>query len=249
MLTVRAAIQRRDSRRAALVVAPSRRFAEHLVCDYSVSRDRIRVVPNPIDLERFTPAASRPAGQPFTLLFVSRISVRKGVEMVIDLSKRLVDLADEVRIELVGDRTMWSDYRPLLADLDPTVAVYRGPVDPVELPSLYHQADGVLQPSHYEPFALTVGEALAAGLPVVASDEVGAAEDVDSACSFIFPAGDVDAFERSVRRLVAALENGQRGELSRLARAEAERLFDRARVARLLAESLRDTAERTRVAA
>jgi glycosyltransferase involved in cell wall biosynthesis len=153
------------------------------------------------------------------------MSVRKGVEMVVGLSHRLSDLAGRVRIRVVGDRTVWSDYRCLLEDLNPHIAVYQGGVPPEGLPDVYRAAHGLIQPSHYEPFGLTVAEALASGLPVVASDEVGASEGVDPRCCRTFPAGDLPAFEAAVRQLVDQIAGGAGAELRTLAREEAERLF------------------------
>lgn len=240
MLTGRSVLQRRDMRLARRVVSPSRHFAAHLARDYGIPLERLGVVPNPIDLERFTPGegegrSERPGVK---LLFVSRMAVRKGLEMVVELSHRIGDLAGRVEIELIGDRSLWSDYRPLLSDLNPATASYGGPAAPADLPRVYRSGDAILQPAHYEPFALTVGEALACGLPVVASDEVGAAEQVDAECCTLFPAGDVAAFERAVRALVATLEGEGRRGLPQRARREAERLFAPTTVASQLVHEL-----------
>jgi glycosyltransferase involved in cell wall biosynthesis len=227
MLAVRSARQRRDIGRAKLVIALSRRFGEHLQRDYGVPPERIRVVPYPIDLDRFSPgsAPGSPGGEPLTVVFASRMSVRKGVEMVVALSHRLTDLVGRVRIEAVGGETLWSRYASLLDALNGDVATYQGHLDGSRLAELFRRADLLLQPSHYEPFALTVGEALASGVPVVASDEVGAAEDIDRGCCSIFPAGDLDTFERLVRELVARLDTPELRSIKALARSEAERLF------------------------
>ena len=63
------------------------------------------------------------------LLFVSRLAVRKGLDLVVGLSHRLSDLTGRVRIEIIGDKSLWSDYRALLSDLNPGVGVYRGELD------------------------------------------------------------------------------------------------------------------------
>src|SRR5579872_6214202 len=86
-------------------------------------------------------------------------------------------------------------------------------------------ADMLIQPSKYEPFGLTVGEALASGVPVVATSEVGAAEGVSSECARIVPVEDATALESAVRMLVGEIQNGARPRLAALARGEAERLF------------------------
>jgi glycosyltransferase involved in cell wall biosynthesis len=240
ILASRALLQRLELPKADRVLGVSRRFAEHLARDYRISPERLGVVTNPIDLERFQAGPRQPLeGRPVTILFVSRISVRKGVDLVIDLSHRLDDLAGQVRIIVLGGPTLWSNYMPLLADLNRAVAAYGGQLPAVELAELYKTADLLLQPSQYEPFGLTVGEALASGLPTVASDEVGAVDGVDANVCVTFPAGDRAAFEAAVRSLVARVQAGDGPELAQVARAEAERLFQPADIAQSLIAELR----------
>jgi glycosyltransferase involved in cell wall biosynthesis len=234
MLAARASVQRRDLRVADRVLAVSDRFGEHLAKDYEIPPERLGVVLNPIDFERFPLRAGTPPTHPITFLFVSRISARKGVEMVVELSHRLSDLAGRVQIVAVGGATTWSDYRPLMDGLNPQTAQFHGALTPAVLSRLYRRAHALLQPSLYEPFGLTVGEALATGLPVIASDEVGAVRGVDEEVCSVFPAGDMDAFEAAVREMVRRVEAGMNGEVARLARSEAERLFSPDRVAHSL---------------
>jgi glycosyltransferase involved in cell wall biosynthesis/GT2 family glycosyltransferase len=249
MLTARSTRQRRDVRSGEMVIALSKRFGRYLSRDYGVPAERIRVLPYPIDLERFLPPAERetPTTEPLTLLFASRMSVRKGVEMVVALSHRLADLAGEVRIEAVGGETLWSRYAPLLAELNRDIASYHGAVENQQLADLYRHADLLLQPSHYEPFALTVGEGLASGLPVVASDEVGATEEVDPVCCRVFRAGDLDGFEHQVRTLVSRLRTHERTQIKAVARSEAQRLFAPSSIAERLMTYLEELRSRTAV--
>jgi glycosyltransferase involved in cell wall biosynthesis len=225
--SARATLQRAQVGRADAFVCPSDRFAALLTRDYHIRRERCHVVPNPIDLVRFAPAAHSPrtTTSPVEILFVSRISMRKGVDAVVDLSHRLSDLVGTVRLLIVGGHSLFSDYRPLLDDLNTDLATYLGPVPAAALPDLYARAAMLIQPSLYEPFALTVAEALASGVPVVASDEVGAAEHVNCLACRVYPAGDGNRLEAEVRRLIDEIRDGKRECLGSAARAEAERLF------------------------
>ena len=172
-------------------------------------------------------------------MFVSRIAVRKGVDAIVELSHRIADLEGQVMIEVLGDRSLWSDYRHLLAGLNPVTSVAVGHVGGDELRERLRGATVLLQPSRYEPFALTVGEALACGTPVITSDEVGATEHVDPRVGLRVPAGDVAALERALRGYLAAVaEPAAERELRALARAEAERLFAPDVVGRQLAAVL-----------
>ena len=241
---VRAMRQRHDARLPAGFLAPSERFADDLRRDLRLDPARVRAVPNPIDLQRFAPAAgaagSHQDGGPIRVRYVGRVSVRKGIDAVVALSHRLADLEGRVTLEVVGGATLWSDYRCLLDDLDAAIASYRGPVATYEVPGVLAETDVLVQPSTYEPFALTVGEALACGVPVVATNTVGATEGIDPACCRVVDSGDLDALEAAVRGLVADLESGAGPRLRALARAEAERRFDPATVVRAVHDVLQD---------
>lgn len=241
LVQTRARIQRRDINLASLVISPSARFADYLSFDYDFPRERIAVVRNPVDLTRHAPLRlpERESDDRQRLLFIARISVRKGVEMVVRLSHQLADLAGKVHIQLIGDHTVWSDYRFLLRNLHPDTATYEGYVPAPELARLYQRADAIIQPSRFEPFGLTISEALATGIPVVASSEVGAVDGVDPSVCRVFPDGDGAAFVRQVRELLAETAvSDRRRQLSVTARSEAERLFAPERSARALADAL-----------
>jgi glycosyltransferase involved in cell wall biosynthesis len=161
---------------------------------------------------------------PRTLLFISRMSARKGLEEIIELSHRLADLSGSVRLLLVGGPTLWSDYTGHLQDLNRNVAEYLGGVPSEEMPALMQSAAMLIVPSRYEPGSIVTGEALACGLPVVLSNEVGPSEVVRGPHVRVYPAGDADGLEAAVRSLLAAVESDGPA-LRAAARANAETQF------------------------
>jgi glycosyltransferase involved in cell wall biosynthesis len=228
-LALRAWLQAKDFARADLVVGLSDRFNELVHKDYGVPRAKQQVVRTPVDLERFNPASPCSGqrlsnGEVHKLLFISRISTRKGVEEIVALSHRLADLSGSVRLLVIGESTQWSDYRPSLADLHPGVAEYIGGMASANLPELMRSSAMLLVPSRYEPGSLVTAEALGCGLPVVLSDEVGNAEVVDGPHARVHRAGDVDSLETAVRSMLAAIE-ANRGAVRAAARENAEREF------------------------
>jgi glycosyltransferase involved in cell wall biosynthesis len=158
------------------------------------------------------------------LLFVGRISVRKGFEQIVELSHRLADLSDQIELDVIGSKTQWSDYTAHLKELNPRVARYIGPISHHRMAAIYDAAEVLVVPSMYEPGGLVVGEALSRGVCVVASNEVGSAEPIHADCCRRFPAGDVAALEATVRRLISDIRI-DRTRLRRLARQEAVRCY------------------------
>lgn len=240
-LIFRSFVQRRDLRKPATVVGMSRRFNELIVQDYGVDPAKTAVLYHPIQQVESTAQATDAVQSPLKLLYIARISVRKGVEMIVELSKRLQDLEGKVQIEVIGDRTLWSDYTGHLKELNASTAVYSGQLKNSDVRSRLATAAGMLLPSHYEPGGLVVGEALAAGVPVVVSNEVGSGEPVDDFVCRKFKAGDMDEFEKQVRQLLKDAQS-YRAELQQKARAEADRHFAPDLIARQLLAICTETA-------
>ncbi len=219
----RALAQRYAIRRASLLICISSVFRDHLVHDYGFPARNTVVVPNPVRTERFA-TADRGAGTPPTVLVLGRISTRKGIEDVVGVARLLVEQQVAVRLRVVGGPSLWSDYTKLLDDLPAANAEYAGHVSAAEIPAELARSDILLQASKYEPFGLTVAEALAAGVPVVATSEVGAIEGVNRSVVAEVQPGDVEAMASAIATMIAALERS-RGEIRIQAQAEAERLF------------------------
>jgi glycosyltransferase involved in cell wall biosynthesis len=74
-----------------------------------------------------------------------------------------------------------------------------------ELPLLYAIGDIFVMPTENEPWGLVINEAMAAGLPIIASEEIGAVPDLvqDGLNGYAFPAGNVEALTRRLQGLVS----------------------------------------------
>ncbi len=245
VLEARSRVQRRELRRPRLVVGPSATFNRLLSADYGVDLARTRVLRHPVDATRFAGVQRRPAeGRPIVLLFAARLSARKGFELVTALSHRLADLDGEVLIKVMAGGSLWSDYSAHLADLHPALARRCEGVSPGEMDAVYADADALLVPSHYEPGSLVVGEALAAGVPVIASDQVGPVEVLSERVCRVFADGDLDALEAQVRRLVAELRAGEGEALAAQARREVAEQFAPERMGSTVVAILEEAAGR-----
>ncbi len=223
-MAVRALIQRVRIKQASLLICISAVFRDHLIRDYGFPREHTVVIPNPVRLERFAGEEAHAPGSPATVLVLGRIAVRKGVEDVIALASTLLERGADVRIRVVGGPSLWSDYTKLLEDLPRENSEYAGQVPPAEVPAELERSDILLQASKYEPFALTVAEALAAGVPVVATTEVGATEGTDRHVVAAVAPGDVGAMADAIEATIERLREAP-AETRALARKEAERLF------------------------
>jgi D-inositol-3-phosphate glycosyltransferase len=146
---------------------------------YSADDAKISVIPLGVDLDRFRPVAKGLAREQLGLkderivLFVGRIEPLKGVDILIDAAAMLESDIDCSVLIVGGDESSEAQVQVLkgLAQargIDHRVA-FIGAVDHEQLPLYYNAADVCVVPSHYESFGLVAIEAMASGVPVVAS--------------------------------------------------------------------------------
>jgi len=136
------------------------------------------VIPNGVDIERFSPNGPRPPGRRApSILFVGSLEQRKGLDVLITAVALLRDRLDPPpRLTIVGDgslrRRILRDARRARIDL-----TWLGTVAHDEIPNCYRAADVLVAPAIYgESFGIVLLEALASGIPVVASRIEGFAE-------------------------------------------------------------------------
>jgi glycogen synthase len=172
---------------ARFILAPADRIVAHtdleadLLASIGVSRGRIAKIPNGIDLGEFSgPPARAPSDDLLTVLFVGRLyPEQKGLEPLV---RAVAALPPEIRLELriVGDD--WGG-RSLVLRLARELGVesrivLTGPLPRSDLLKEYARADVFVLPSLFDCTPIVLMEAMAAGLPIVASRVGGIPEVV-----------------------------------------------------------------------
>jgi glycosyltransferase involved in cell wall biosynthesis len=141
---------------------------------------------------------SRAPGEPHNILFSGRITPEKGVMTLLSALRMLRDMPGlgDTRLSLLGvaqSEEYGAQLRDRIAELGlQDAARFLPPVPRHEIPGVYARHDLLAFTSEWEePFALTLLEAMAVGLPVVSSLTGGSAEIVrDGENAFAFQAGD-----------------------------------------------------------
>jgi glycosyltransferase involved in cell wall biosynthesis len=243
IMSFRALVQRIKIRRASLLICISSVFRDHIVHDYNFPLEKTFVTTNPLRLDRFT-STDRSLSDPPVVLVPTRVSLRKGLEDVVVLARTLLEREVDVRVRIVGGPSIWSDYTKLLDDLPPENAEYGGTVPYSGMPEEFERADIVLLASKYDPCPMSVLEALATGVPVVATSEVGSIEGVDRSVTAEVPPGDVAAMATAITSMLERIAE-RPSEMRSLARAEADRRF----APELVCEQISDALEELVVAA
>jgi glycosyltransferase involved in cell wall biosynthesis len=189
-------------------------------------RGRVHVVGNGVDTVQFTPGADGPPGLPLRVMFMGRVIPDKGADVLLRAVAQLDGTDLEVMVVgrpgFAADAAL-SDHEQHLRELaaqSGAAVRFQTFVPRAELPAILRTADIFVIPSRWpDPSPLTVGEALATGLPVVASRIGGIPETVGDA-GILVPADDAAALAGALRELID--DPAQRAALGHAARARAE---------------------------
>ena len=193
------ALQRAAYGCAHLVAANSRAAAARLAAEHVPAR-KIVVIPNGLDLEAFRPNSYERT--PRTVVVVANLRSGKGHDILIEAAAHVLRDVPDARFVLIGD----GPERRALEDLATVRHVrhaftFAGHQE--KIPACLAGADVFALPSRSEAFPNAVLEAMAAGLPVVASRVGGIPEIIsDNSLGLLVTPGDPGALARSLVRVM-----------------------------------------------
>lgn len=190
------------ARRSSGVIAVSAALAETLAA-LGVDRERLHVLRNGVDLERFRPTADArdsSAASGFTLLSVGTLKELKGHHLAIEALRDL----PHVRLVIAGEGPQRDALGELASDAGVASRVELvGSVPRERMPSLYASADALVLASRMEGMPNAVLESLACGTPVIAAAVGGIPEIVRE------PLAGILLRERSAAAIAAAVRELQ----------------------------------------
>ncbi|HEV2844770.1 MAG TPA: glycosyltransferase family 4 protein [Thermoanaerobaculia bacterium] len=197
------------ARRADLVLAPSAATAAELRRDYGAAE--VGVVPNvtgglPVGL------SGEPEGEPGYLLFVGRLRIRKGVEVLLEALRELRKRVPGAVLRIAGNGEHRDRLERRTAELELGSAVtFLGTCEAARVRMLLRGATALVVPSTYEGMPLVVLEAMEAGVPVVASRVSGIPEVVvDGETGWLVPPEDPEVLARALEEVLTEPEEARR---------------------------------------
>jgi glycosyltransferase involved in cell wall biosynthesis len=223
------------ARRAACTVSLGGKLTPILA---RLGAKRVVVLPNAVEVPA-EPAAYAGHDGPLRLLFVGRFAFNKGIDLLMDVARRLADEGAPVRFDLAGDGPLLAHYQA--AGLPANVSLL-GRVNDAELFALYTACDALVLPTRFEGMPTVVLEAMARARPIIVSDVGACAGLVENGVhGALLPPGDTEALHRAVERFIA-LDLEKRRAMGLAAYQRAHDMFDWPGVARAHVEVLRELA-------
>jgi glycosyltransferase involved in cell wall biosynthesis len=205
-------------RRTDRILATSAYSAAFIAESYRVPAERIAVVPEPIDLDRWRQALTKgpePPRSGHTILCVAHLYPRKDVATLLAAMTRL---SSDAVLRVVGTGPELARLQRQAGELGLGRRVeFLGHVAFDRLAGEYRRADVFCLPSRQEGFGIVFLEAMAAGLPIVAARTAAVPEVVpDGECGILVSAGNPDELAVALDRLLSSPEERRRmGEAGR----------------------------------
>ena len=186
---------------AGAVITTSAMTAAIVSREFAVPRARLFHAPPGVDP---APRARGSKDGAVHLFSVGSITPRKGYA---DLVQALAHVAGDWRLTIAGSRDLAPDHARDIAALIAGQSLgdricLAGAMNADEIAAGYADADLFVTPSHFEGFGMAIAEAIARGLPVIATREVAAAGALPPEAGLTYPAGDVAALADCLRKLI-----------------------------------------------
>ncbi len=188
-------------------VLTTSRYAQRALMDEGVPESRIAVVPPGLDEAYRAPVPDRSGRAPPHLLTVASLQPGKGLLVLVNALGELRDTA--WTWTLVGDDTLDPGFAEGLRDRIRESGIGHrgeqiGPTPPAEMQAQYDHADVFVLPSRFETCSMATREAMARGLPVVATDVGGVAGNFGEApAGRLVPPDQPETLAEALRSLLA----------------------------------------------
>jgi len=202
-------------RRASAITAVSRYTAGIVKKDMGIESP-VRVIHNGVDIELFRPSFSNQSNQKeISIFFSGNLTRRKGAHWLPAISEKL-----DSHTTIYYTKGLRS--RRSLPASDRLQSI--GSIPFTDMPQRYRDMDILLMPTVREGFGLSIAEAMACGLPVVATNCSAIPELIDEGKGgFLCPPGDVDAFAEKLKILASSPK--MRQEMGEYNRSKVEKEF------------------------
>ncbi|NLY08801.1 MAG: glycosyltransferase family 4 protein [Tissierellia bacterium] len=188
-------------KRRAIPVAISSTIAKETVALYNISSNMVETIFNPVDVARFARYKKRTHENQVVFVNVARFSPQKNQTGLVEAFSCVNNELPNARLVFIGDGELKKDVEKKVEQLGLKDKVnFTGNV--ADIPQRLARADVFVLPSHYEGLPMSILEAMAAGLPCIASKIRGNTELIeDGKGGFLFEPTDIDGFAEAINTL------------------------------------------------
>ncbi|MHB9004527.1 MAG: glycosyltransferase [Coriobacteriia bacterium] len=200
---------------AAAIVCVGKRLALDCVAHLGADPGRVLVIPNTYDVERFGFVERSARGSSVRLVTLGRLSSEKGHDVLLHALHNVREAGLDVNLTVVGDGPERATLEALASELnlEPHVS-FTGTLLGVDVFDAFSRADAFVLPSRQEGFGVALIEAMATGLPVVATRSGGPEGIVGPTDGVLVAPGDAASLAAGILALLENLDSYDRSDIA-----------------------------------
>jgi len=225
--------------KADLLVHVSK-FMAYDIERYGIKNKHV-IVPNTVDTSLFYYNDSKNVNSTIKhIIFVGNPTSRKGIDYLLQAVHILRQKREDFVLDIVGDGEECPKYKNMAKKLNISdIVVFHGTKSKKEVAEMMRQSSFLVLPSLWENLPCVLIEAIATGLPVIATDVGGVREIIDESIGVIVPPGDTDSLVGAIEFMLDNSDSYDRTKISEYG----QKLFSYDAVGRKLYEVYRAVAD------
>ncbi len=194
------------------LIAVSNYTAKSIMAEYGISSNKISVIPNAVDIDKFNPEINGTdirkklnLGNEKIILFVGRLDFQKGIEFLISAFSEVIKDFPDVKLIVVGDGPLKNRIKYIIYEHDLSKSVFlMGHATDEDLPKIYAASDLFVVPSLMEGFGIVYIEAMSCGKACIGTS-IGGVEDVivNGYTGILVPPANSDAISQAIKTLLS----------------------------------------------
>lgn len=192
-------------------IIPNNESHKKLLLAFGIPENKLTLIPNGLDIVKFKPrnkiSARKKLGLEINkkfILFVGWLIPRKGCEYLIKSISEIIKTDKNIKLLIIGEGLLKQKLKVFVEDLGLNDYIdFKGSISPDMIPFWMNASDIFVLPSLSEGKPNVVGEAMASGLPVIATNVDGTPDFIDNGKdSFLIPPKDVDSLTNKLKLLL-----------------------------------------------
>jgi len=202
----------------AKILLPVSQNLKEAIESYGIE-NRFQVIPNVINTEMFHPFTSKYRNEKKRILLVALLSPIKGIPYLLRALAQLKEKRQDFVLDIVGDGPNRQEYEDLVKKLGLGDMVrFHGLKSKPEVAEYMRQCDFFVLPSLWENLPCVLIEAIASGIPVIATDVGGVKEMINENVGILIPPKNMKALEEAIKDMLSDCANYSPEEITKYAK-------------------------------
>lgn len=210
---------------ASKIIATSSALKDGILKKISIDVNKISIIPNPADMSSFQLRKESPH-RVFTFISIALLREEKRLDLLLEAFAKIQNKIKDVRLTIVGDGPKKNRLLSLVKNLNIEKFVeFSGFLTKEEIASLLQKCNALVLNSDVETFGVVLVEALASGVPVIATRCGGPADIVTPETGYLINKGNVEELYQSMLKMI---ENHKTFNVERLREIAIQKYGDKA---------------------